>query len=416
MHARHITIISFSIALILLCTGQSSFAEPFISDVSGDNHHNGVITISGGNFGAKSPAAPLWWDNMEGAPNGSTSLTSGELSWVTSGSLSGSNKHYSEALPASGGESSALMTYRNVNYRQVDGPHPFSTKYATGAHWQFPNNSPQYSNSSYQNVVLTVDSRSANKNVWFVRWYYRVDPNWELINNYENHKMSAPNYGTTIYDRPNCYMTHSQEATPGKAGDNTINNLPNCTGGCSNVEERGPNPKVDWVAYEQLFDSPNGFHELWRFGGPGRYSGLTNYLTSSCQNVKNNTRSFSLGGWFTTNTNLVESSKRGGQNNFRYFDDVYVDNTFSRVVLADSQDYAAATIVEPQIPVAWSGNSIRATLNIGMLPTGRNNYLFVFDANNTSNPTGIPVYISSDQGEPPPPSLSPPLNPRVVVQ
>ena len=403
---------SFFLVVILLGACRSGFAEPVINDVAGANYHDGVITITGSNFGTKSPAAPLWWDNMEGASNGATTFTSGELSWVTSGVLSGNNKHYSEAIPRTGAESSALMTYRSAGYRSVAGPHAYSNIYATGAHWQFANNSPRYSDSSYQNVVLTVDSGAANKNVWYVRWYYRVDPRWTLINNYENHKMSAPNYGTTIYDRPNCYMSHAQEATPSKAGDNTINNLPNCIAGCSSVEDRGPNPKVDWVAFEQFFDSPNGFHELWRFGGPGRYGGRTNYTTSICQNAKNNTRSFSIGGWFVTNTQIDENLKRGGQDNFRYFDDVYVDNTFARVVLANAPDYDDATIVEPQIPIEWSANSIRATINVGNLPTSQENYLFIFDSANISNSTGIPVYISSSTGETPPPPNTP-LNPRI---
>jgi hypothetical protein len=404
MHTRNLTFILFFLVLIILGAGQSGFAEPIISDVSGADYHNGEVTITGNNFGTKSPAVPLWWDNMEGAPNGSTTFTSGELSWVISGVLSGSNKHYSEAIPRTGAENSALMTYRSINYRSVGGPHAFSSKYATGGHWQFDNNSPRYSDSTYQNVVLTIDSGTANKNIWYVHYYYRIDPSWTVLNNFENHKKSAVNYGTTIYDNPNCYMSsggRSDAKVTGDAVEYTIGNITG--GGCPIVEyQTGANAKDGWIAIEQHWDSPDGRHEVWTWNGKETGSGRKSYSdpdNSNCRDRKNNTRSFSVGGWYCTNTNLDEDLKRGGKDNFRYFDDLYVDNTFSRVVLANAQNYAEATIVEPQIPVAWSEGSIRATLNVGKLPTSQVNYLFVFDSENTSNSTGIPIYISSNEGE-----------------
>ena len=96
---------------------------------------------------------------------------------------------------------------------------------------------------------------------------------------------------------------------------------------------------------------------------------------------------------------------------FRYFDDLYVDTTWSRVVLADSADYSAASVVEPQIPSAWSDASITAQANLGRLTCPATAYLFVFDASGSRNAEGFPVEIlcepvtpeeGPDEAEPPP--------------
>jgi hypothetical protein len=92
-----------------------------------------------------------------------------------------------------------------------------------------------------------------------------------------------------------------------------------------------------------------------------------------------------------------------------------VDNTFSRVVLANNATYTSATIVEPQIPTVWSGSSITVTVNLGKLPDTGTAYLFVFDSNNRGNAVGYPVTIgggSAPTAAPsPPPSNPPPTAP-----
>ncbi len=92
----------------------------------------------------------------------------------------------------------------------------------------------------------------------------------------------------------------------------------------------------------------------------------------------------------------------GYQNNnaFRYFDDIYIDDTFARVMLANSQNYSNATIIEPQIPFAWSDNSISVTVNLGKFNDSGIANLFVFDADNNYNEVGYPINISSGTTNP----------------
>jgi hypothetical protein len=63
---------------------------------------------------------------------------------------------------------------------------------------------------------------------------------------------------------------------------------------------------------------------------------------------------------------------QGCSSNWRYYDDVYLDTTLSRVVLADNPVLTLATIIENQIPVSWSDSSIAATVNPGTVHPGSN--------------------------------------------
>jgi hypothetical protein len=93
-------------------------------------------------------------------------------------------------------------------------------------------------------------------------------------------------------------------------------------------------------------------------------------------------------GTCTPGTNYEEYSDDA----YRYFDDVYIDTTLSRVVLANSQDYDQATVIEPQIPLEWSDGSITVQSNLGKLG-GPNMYLFVFDDYNQRNAVGYTIEL-----------------------
>ena len=102
-------------------------------------------------------------------------------------------------------------------------------------------------------------------------------------------------------------------------------------------------------------------------------------------------------------------------NAYKHVDDAYIDNTLSRVMLANNANYNRATIIEPQIPSAWSDNSITCTVNLGRLSNERA-YLFVFDADNKHNPRGYPVNIitSEDGGGIETPQLAAPTGLEIV--
>jgi hypothetical protein len=91
-------------------------------------------------------------------------------------------------------------------------------------------------------------------------------------------------------------------------------------------------------------------------------------------------RTISVGGY---------ARMQGFTNNWRYYDDVYLDTTLSRIVLADKPVLSQATIVENQIPSAWSDTSITATVNLGKFAQGQTVYLFVVDSTGTPSGSGL---------------------------
>ncbi|MFH1200031.1 MAG: hypothetical protein V1708_03110, partial [Candidatus Micrarchaeota archaeon] len=78
-----------------------------------------------------------------------------------------------------------------------------------------------------------------------------------------------------------------------------------------------------------------------------------------------------------------------------YVDDAYLSSTWARVEIGTANTYAASTHREIQVPSAWSGNSISATVNRGSFAAGEPLWLYVIDANGDAS-AGFP--LSGDVG------------------
>src|SRR3954467_6230887 len=98
--------------------------------------------------------------------------------------------------------------------------------------------------------------------------------------------------------------------------------------------------------------------------------------------------------------------------NWRYFADVYLDYSRSRVVLGNAPTLAASTRREVQIPTSWSGNSITLSANLGGFANGQTAYVYVFDANGNANGAGFPITVGGSTTAPPPHTTPPPPPPR----
>lgn len=81
-----------------------------------------------------------------------------------------------------------------------------------------------------------------------------------------------------------------------------------------------------------------------------------------------------------------------------YFDDLYVDNTWARVIIGNASTLAASTTREVQIPSAWADTSITVTVNRGNFASNGSAYLYVVDANNTVNATGYSITFGAGGG------------------
>jgi len=85
---------------------------------------------------------------------------------------------------------------------------------------------------------------------------------------------------------------------------------------------------------------------------------------------------------------------------FTYFDDVYLDNSWARVMLGDASTYSACTVREPQLIDSWSDSSITITANQGTFQSGQA-YVYVVDENGDVSNSGIgePVTIGQGTGQ-----------------
>ncbi len=398
--------------LFSLAAGQV-FAQPVVSDVSGTAGHGNELTITGNAFGSKVPAAPMWWDDGEGQ---------------TLDSSSAINDRYNSAEPRQVTEEGGVsnMQYRAAGHRSVDGPHAHSETFMTGCH---DDQGECAGGEVGQNVMLTVSDQTRHED-WFVSYYLRLDPAWPNTGT-ENYKYfnweTSPPY--RFYSNPFCYENvngcsgsgyqgtryapgcrENYWGSPGviqvfdtdTCGDWAWDETPSLYGGpVISGSQNVANPALDWVKNEHILslaDSPLLFYQH-KINNVGLID-TTQDPEGDCRHSARADSPFggaSIGGFWKG------GECGGGQDDLdddacRYFDDVYVDSTLSRVVLTDNQAYEEARIVEPQIPSAWSGSSISVTANLGKLSGGETAYLFVFDADNNRNATGFEVALDGTNG------------------
>ena len=397
------------------------YADPSITSVSGRWTHKLTVNINGSGFGVKNSAAPLMWDDAESATVGTApSGTANAQSQVG----------YSHWLPTATRDRETItepyqIKYRNVNYApvfaSVAGPHSNSTKYIAGGHEETP------AWMAGRDVALTVATPSDFSNRWFVHFYYKLNPEWPVpCGTGRNHKITCIQAGTQIYSNgPYDNQYHYWDfgdIHPCFGYDYvTIKTMPNgiTGGGSSNVSDTSPpwiyqqdnqpvvpNPINEWIRISQVIENDVGnayflINNQIMWGG----SGNPYWFTDSGSNDLGfaGIRSFGIGGFYR-----YDFSRPTNNNAFRFFDDVYIDSTLSRVMLCNNATYTSARICDPQVPSAWGDASITVTVNQGSLPSGTA-YLFIFDANGVANAQGylISLVTESDQ------ALSPPTGLRI---
>jgi hypothetical protein len=407
------------VSVVIILTVGYAYPQPIINSASPSWMHKSPAIIGGLNFGNKTPAAPLMWDDCEAALAGTDPSTTVKNEY--------SQVPYGEVLPAPSNPnvSSEYKTrYRAVNYAPVDsqvaGPHGYSTKYIAGGH----------QNTGIQglvdNVALTVGTPGGFANRWFVHFYYRLNPEWpQPCGSQTNHKIftfqsEMAAYGTggnqyfyNDFDHHPCngdsyvlMKAHPNRTVDQASGQNYSPDTTAPWGMWGAI--RFGNPIRGWVKLTQEISNDQGFmfiraNNQMVWGGTGNpyfFTGSGNYNLGY-----SGIRSTTAGGF-----NRHDSSQPNNNNSFRFFDDLYIDSTLSRVMLCNNASYSASTVCEPQIPTAWDNSSIAVVVNQGALSKGTA-YLFIFDAANNVNNVGFPI---SFDGAPLSTSPSPPTSLRLL--
>ncbi len=387
-----------------------------ISSVSGDVIHGQSITISGSDFGIKNPAKPLMWDDCESetVDTAPSEITVNSASQVAYSDYQLGTYRNGVNIPEA-----YQMKYRTFPYTPVSvaitAPHSYSTQCLSGGHYE--TGSSDNAGRSISLTIPTAGGIGVFADRWYIRFLYHVNPEWPSCQSDTNHKVTImqsdiSEYGGPTYVNDYYYMSfgvpdyspcghedadhvysHNNactDSTYDSFPDNTppwyFGQAPDHTGGASATLAGA---WTQWIENTQVVSNDQGYlyyyiNNKLTWGGennPDFFTGSGSYDLGYP-----GIGSVSIGGYWSY-TNVPQTQNN---NAFRLFDDIYVDDTLSRVMLANNSTYESATIVEPQPPTAWASGEITVTVNQGRLPDGTA-YLFVFDADGNSSVGSVTV-------------------------
>jgi len=408
---------------------------PLIASTSGTLAHNQVLTINGSGFGVKSPVAPLIWDSCD---HGLTIIQRG----------------WSNYDPKS-----ALAAY-NLDYRGVTAgvamPHSFATKYLCGKFDPAFSGGPSTSDNGrnidfWKTLAVTLPFK------FFVSWRRRGHPLWTFVYDY-NYKLvdysaaSEPYANTPDGDAQSFYISYDNG--PQDATALTNSSIQN------NIDNFGANNRRsllqdDGAGFPPPYPPTNesvaaGFNGLYHYGASGnseftkwcqaewvqKSDPVSGYLTQyvDCQQFWPRPSAMPAGhttydAWPTDRIVQVNSSgvstgipqpnrtitiggfnRNSGANNWRYYADIYLDTTWSRVCIGDSNVYNNCTVREMQIPSSWSTGLIQVQLKQNTLAALNGNWLYVIDDIGAISPA-----FQLTGGAPGPSAASLSLNPAGLI-
>ncbi|HCM40153.1 MAG: hypothetical protein A2X97_02960 [Bdellovibrionales bacterium GWA1_52_35] len=319
-------------------------AAPSISGVSGQVIQNQTITISGANFGVKSPAAPILFDSFEGGTNAARLST--DPKWVPytdGGGFFSSANSYTGALSAHNRMTPTEGWFRTSNFF-------FS-----------PTDEIYY---SYMYKFVPSGSTDGIHKV-----------------GRSNSTASLNNYGGAgVVAISNHYVYWENGAESVYPVDRWVEGEMNTTWTRHEIFKRNSIPAGTMNGEVQIFLGANQ-EKRWQ-----------NVLTrASGYNFQQN--SIILG--------LMYDSVPAGANHNSYVDDVYVDKTRARIELGDQPSFNSCNFRVVQIPQTWSatGTVITAKVNTGHLQNGQAAYLFVVDRDGNASP-GYRITVGGGSAQP----------------
>jgi hypothetical protein len=351
----------------------SAFSAPVVQQVAGALNQKGTVTVTGSGFGTKPTAAPLLWDDATGT----------EMSQLWDGEWP-----------------NLIGAYNTAYYspmRGVNPPHSHDSRYIAGAD---ATSAGAYSGTMvifFKNISL-----QAFPFYIYASWYQRADNRWTFggDNNYKTFDYSAAGepyaqgnwYVSYGPPHPNSTTDTAQQWAINDDGKSLMN--PDMAG--HNAWWAGAvNPMGGtWSKVEiaiKVTDQTDGYVTQWENGHL-----VLNYQGPTDRYGSPNIRSIGIGGY----------ARMQVPSNWRYFADAYIDTSLARVVLANKPVLSQATIIENQIPSAWSDGSISATVNLGQFNQGQTAYLFVVDSTGTPSAKGLAVTAGGPAAPSPPSAVA----------
>jgi len=387
--SRFITLFAFALILVFPCY---LWATPSIGNTSGTWAHGNSVTITSGgtDFGSKSPAAPRLWDACDAESTSDIDTYYEGQDYPDPGGPCGSP-----------GETPYKMDYRSSFHGETSLPHSRVTKFLCSAHttcngdWDDPNLSTR------GNATFTMNDWDAL--MVYTIFYHRVNSSYSQCtsgdaDNYKEFSangddgsyLSVANGGSQSYigSCQTPYLGYNEDN--GGAETEATDYYWGTNGGSCATDDRVymPNPMTGWIHYEFEYNATGRHVTMTNGSRVSTTHGKTIWSHRDFDNCINSTGtvpSISWGGF-------ARGPRASATGNYRFWTAIYADDTWSRVMLGNDPTYSSCTIIEPQIPSAWSTSSITVTVNQGALEDGTA-YLFVFDSNNDANSEGYPVTL-----------------------
>lgn len=367
MRINRATIKNCYIYIIYLSTifvTTSLWAAPSITSVNGNVLHGQSINISGSGFGTKSPAAPILWETFDDGANGASISTRGK--WTT---YVGNGATYNNTQPYSGGGSA-------YNYVQYGDKYPsgFETSYYV---------LPSPTDTVYYSFMFRhVGTRYNNG----------VEKNWR-INTGNNHYNGSGSVALS-----DCYIIYSSGTTATYPSDDYG------SGRYFSAPDYGSSEWTRYQAYVR-YSTPAGASNGYIWSAVGSQQKTFANIINRPEGYSYKATSVLLGLMHD------EGNLSAGEYHHMYIDNVYIDNTLSRVELGNASTWAACTVKEVQIPSAWSNTYITVTVNRGSFSETDGTWLYIIDSNGNANTNGFPLKIgSSSSGD-----MTPPISPSSIV-
>jgi len=354
---------------------QNTFAAPVITNVSGAIVHGQSVTISGNDFGTKAAAAPVKFDNFENGTS-ATNLYQTDPLWVRYLGGSTTGVIYSNTLAHSG----TLSVYNPV---QPDNSGDFNTNY-----YIFP----------------------ATDEVWYSYWWRTAnlagltDQNNTKLGRIGNYALDENPYNGAGTTSLTTYMW-ADDQPPNYVGSPYLAYW--LDGGGENLVP-GDGLHIEFNQWNRVdchkkLSSPggtaNGAVECWSMSADNSsspfYLGSTNLVNRPTGQT-----------WQQDCVLLGAMDGAENQHDYQiYIDDVYVDNTQSRVEICDTSAWNERNHCEIQPASSWNSNgqNIEIAINAGTFSSG-DAYLFVIDSAGVANTTGYLVTFGSGSSDTTPPA------------
>lgn len=344
-------------------------AAPVVSSIGSIYVNNTeAISLRGNNFGEKSTAGPLVWDNFENGiddaivAGNSPTLENMDGDWVWRDSTTGIERvKYTSAYQKPNSIMSARSYYHGDNW-QV----------ALLLYYNLPNTGDDAYFTFYWKPVKEGDIYSRNRKPWRTLGS-GINSYPKITLGFGDPSLEGDEYlRSSVVDTDNtCYP------------DSSIWSGPKIT----DIEN-------EWVRFEVYLKQSSksikdGTMQVWTHRP---FKTDPSVIKIGINDTSYGTRC-SDDYWKSWRFNYFWETG-GGTNGHAYLDDLYFDNTQARVEIGNNESFDKCTHREIQVPTSWSDDEIIINVNQGSFEDGETAYIFVVDGDGETNQEGYPIALS----------------------